>query len=77
MASELPKPGIYQHAKTGRLYRVHFCAKHSETREDVVVYEALYPNDLATFWVRPAAMFQEPVEIAGQPRRRFEFLRDA
>jgi hypothetical protein len=71
------KPGIYQHAKSGQLYRVHFVAKHSETLEDVVVYETLYPNPMAKFWVRPAAMFSESVDIRGQRVPRFAFLRDA
>lgn len=64
-------PGIYRHSKSGRLYRVHFTAKHSETLEDVVVYETLYENSMATFWVRPAAMFSETVEIDGQRVARF------
>jgi hypothetical protein len=71
------KPGIYQHAKSGQLYRVHFVAKHSETLEDVVVYETLYHNPMAKFWVRPAAMFSEVVEIRGQRVPRFAFVREA
>jgi hypothetical protein len=73
----MPRPGIYQHAKTGRLYRVHFLAKHSETLEDLVVYETLYDNPAARFWVRPAAMFEELVEIRGARVPRFAFVREA
>jgi hypothetical protein len=71
------KPGIYQHSKSGRLYRVHFVAKHSETLDDFVVYETLYDNPTARHWVRPAAMFEERVEVRGQRVPRFVFVRDA
>lgn len=73
----MTKPGIYRHAKTGRLYRVHFTAKHSETLEEHVVYETLYDNPASRFWVRPAAMFEEIVEVRGQRVPRFVYERDA
>ena len=38
------KFGIYQHSKTGKMYKVIGIAKHSETLEEFVVYEALYAN---------------------------------
>jgi len=65
------KPGIYKHSKTGNRYKVHFVAKHSETLEDMVVYEALYDNDKSKFWVRPAAMWFGEVEIGGKKVPRF------
>ncbi|HVU33962.1 MAG TPA: DUF1653 domain-containing protein [Opitutaceae bacterium] len=64
-------PGTYRHSKSGKLYRVHFVAKHSETLEDLVVYETLYDNPMAKFWVRPAAMFTELVEVQGEQVPRF------
>lgn len=70
-----PQPGIYQHSKTGRLYRVHFIAKHSETLDEFVVYETLYENPTARYWVRPAAMFGELVEVRGVRVPRFVFVR--
>ena len=65
-------PGTYKHSKTGNLYRVLGIAKHSETLEDLVVYEALYDNPKSKLWVRPAFMFEEEVEINGEKRKRFE-----
>lgn len=64
--------GTYKHAKTGNLYRVLGVAKHSETLEDLVVYEALYDNPKSKLWVRPLSMFEEEVEIEGKKRKRFE-----
>lgn len=75
MTSAVPQPGIYQHSKTGRLYRVHFTAKHSESLEEFVVYETLYDNPAARFWIRPAAMFTELVEVRGTRVPRFAFVR--
>lgn len=68
------KIGIYKHSKTGNKYRVHFVAKHSETLEDVVVYEALYENAKSKFWVRPISMFEEIIEINGNKVPRFVFV---
>ena len=67
-----PKPGIYQHYK-GKKYRVIGVAKHSETLEDMVVYEALYENEVSKLWVRPLDMFLEEVEIDGKIVPRFKY----
>ena len=56
------KPGIYKHYK-GNLYEVLAVARHTETEEELVVYNALY-GERGT-WVRPLAMFCENVEIDG------------
>lgn len=53
------KPGKYQHFK-GNLYEVIGIATHSETREPMVVYKALYGDGV--LWVRPAAMWTETVD---------------
>jgi len=66
--------GIYKHSKTGNLYKVHFIAKHSETLEDMVVYEALYKNYKSQFWVRPISMFNELVNINNQKVPRFVLI---
>jgi len=69
------EPGIYKHSKTGNLYKVHFVAKHSESLDDFVVYEALYNNDKSKFWVRPANMFTDDVIIDNKKVPRFQFIK--
>lgn len=67
-------PGaIYQHYK-GQKYKVIGIGKHSETLEDVVLYEALYDNSLGRLWCRPLPMWSEEVEVDGQKMPRFRFL---
>jgi hypothetical protein len=66
-----PRPGRYRHYKGG-LYRVIGVARHSETDEELVVYQPLY--GAGGLWVRPRAMFLETVTVDGQPRPRFEYL---
>ena len=53
------KPGLYRHFK-GNLYRLLYVAKHSETLEPMVVYQALYGE--MGIWVRPAHMWTEWVD---------------
>jgi hypothetical protein len=63
--------GIYRHYK-GQSYRVLGTAHHSETMEELVVYQALY-GDFG-LWVRPATMFAETVELEGEPIPRFALV---
>jgi len=63
-----PRPGRYRHYK-GNDYRVVGLARHSETLEPLVVYEALYGE--RGLWVRPAAMFIETVVHDGRRVPRF------
>ncbi len=62
--------GVYKHYKGGK-YLVLGVAKHSETKEDLVVYVTLYENDMASMWVRPLAMFTENVTVDGKSVPRF------
>lgn len=68
-----PRPGLYRHYKQ-KDYRVIGLARHSETREWLVVYEALYGD--GGLWVRPATMFTETVEVDGRRGPRFERVGD-
>ena len=56
--------GIYRHFK-GNLYKVIAFAKHSETCEDMVVYQPLKTGDN---WVRPKSMWNEVVDDKGTLR---------
>ncbi len=67
------KLGRYRHYK-GKEYLVVGVARHSETLEDLVVYEALYKNEKSKLWVRPKAMFLEEVEVSDKIVPRFEYL---
>jgi hypothetical protein len=61
-------PGLYRHYK-GQRYRVLGTARHSETEELLVLYQALYGE--RGLWVRPAAMFAETVTEDGVNVPRF------
>ncbi|TAL48035.1 DUF1653 domain-containing protein [archaeon] len=66
---------MYQHCK-GKFYKVIGVARHSETLEEVVIYEALYDDEKFgknAMWVRPKKMFLENVTVDGKIVPRFKF----
>lgn len=65
--------GRYRHFK-GNEYRVLHIAKHSETEEDMVVYQQLYGEH--GIWVRPLSMFLDQKEINGEFVNRFTFVKE-
>lgn len=69
MVKELKTGKKYRHFK-GKEYLVLHLARHSETLEDLVVYQALYGE--RGIWVRPLEMFLEKVEVDGKLVDRFK-----
>ena len=70
MQNDIVVGAMYKHYK-GKFYRILGVAKHSETLEELVVYEALYDNPLSKLWVRPKKMFLEKIEKDGKKIPRF------
>ena len=66
-------PRKYRHYK-GKFYDVIGIARHSETLEKLVVYQALYDSEefgANSLWVRPLKMFTENVTVDGKEVPRF------
>ena len=69
MVRQLDMTGKYYRHFKGNVYRVLHIAKHSETLEEMVVYQAMYGE--RGVWVRPKSMFEEVIERDGKVFRRF------
>lgn len=54
----------YRHFK-GNIYKIIAIAKHSESAEDMVVYESVKTGEI---WVRPQKMWNEIVDNNGTLR---------
>jgi hypothetical protein len=67
------KPGVYRHFK-GKEYQFLYLAKHSETLEPLVVYQALYGDHAV--WCRPASMWNEHIVRDGYDGPRLTWVRE-
>lgn len=65
------KRGLYQHYR-GNFYQVIGVSRHSETLEELVVYQAFYGD--YGLWGRPRSLFEEMVTHEGQPKPRFQYI---
>ncbi len=71
LAQSIVVGALYEHYK-GFRYKVLAIARHSETLEELVVYQALYGEK--GVWIRPLSMFSENVTINGQSLPRFKLV---
>lgn len=62
---------FYRHYKN-KPYKYIGLVRHSETLEEMALYETLYENNHGRMWVRPKDMFFEDIELNGVKRARFE-----
>ncbi len=62
---------FFRHYKN-KPYKYLGLVRHSETLEELVLYETLYENENGKVWVRPKDMFFEKIIKNGQLIHRFE-----
>ncbi len=68
---------FYKHYKNCKTYQVLAVAHHTETGEEMVVYQAQYDTDdlgPKPVFARPRNMFEEEVEHQGKRVERFQRL---
>ncbi len=58
---EIKTGNIYRHYK-GNTYKIIALARHSETGEDMIVYQNVDKGDI---WVRPKSMWNEVINNQG------------
>ena len=79
LTARVPPGAMFEHYK-GKRYKVLGVARHSETLQLYVTYQALYDSsefgNQAT-WVRPIEMFLENVIIDGEEKPRFKLLAES
>lgn len=78
MQQDIKIGGRYRHFKN-HLVRVIGVALHSETLEELVIYEKLEDvgeNKKGSLWARPKKMFLENVTREGQTMPRFQYVDD-
>lgn len=60
---------VYKHYKGG-IYFIIGMGKHTESEEDLVIYEGTDGR----LWARPSSMFLDEVEVNGVKTKRFEHI---
>jgi hypothetical protein len=78
MPNQIKINGTYRHYKN-LLVRVIGVALHSETMEELVIYEKL--EDFGEYkkgslWARPKKMFLEDITVNGKRVPRFAYIED-
>ncbi len=77
LIAKVPTGALFEHYK-GKRYKILGVARHTETLEMCVVYQALYDSpEFGDVWVRPLEMFLENVTIDGEEKPRFRMLSEA
>lgn len=73
MERKKPVPGMFYRHFKGNIYQIRELAKDSETEEDMVIYQGMYPP--FQVWVRPLSMFLDRVDQDKYPdcRQQYRF----
>ena len=71
MERKRPVPGMFYRHFNGNLYQIRELAKDSETEEDMVIYQGMYPP--FKICARPYDMFMSEVDREKYPKIRQKY----
>lgn len=71
---DIVKNAVYMHYK-GNKYKVIELATHTETMEQMVIYQDVLSPD--KIWARPLSMWNEEVTLKGKTVKRFELIKNS